>query len=361
MDSQQTAWKAQMQERWGLSKRSKVAIVGFCNSNRDGAPYNDPEFEIWGLNRGYIFMPRADRWFEMHGRHIYASETRRAKRHVEWLNSFQGPVYMHQAFEEVKQCEVFPLKKLGAHFGANVFRTGATIKEGKRKGFLAPAPERNTAEEPYLAASITYEIALAIYEGFEEIALYGIDLNTDSEYAWQKPSVEYFLGVAAGRGIKVVLPDNCPLLKGTLYGRGYLSERPQFMSYDQLNVRMKALQKEQDQRQQELAALSGAARELEEFILPQMIPGVDMEAIEKRLTEMKQAIGQLQAKLLGVHGAMKETQYWVHQTEAGQDPREAIAQLGAEGPVDTIEEFMHPETAVNLNGHHAEELTLVGA
>ena len=362
-------WKAMMQQKWGLSRKPKVSIIGFCNSNRDGAPYDDPDMECWGLNRGYIFQQRADRWFELHGRHIYASETRRAKRHVEWLNAFQGPIYMHQQFEDVKNCVVYPLKEIGEYFGGNVFRTGLSIKEGKRKGFLGPGPERSTENEPYLAASITYEIALAIYEGFKEIHLYGIDLNTDSEWGAQKPSVEYFLGQAAGRGIKVVIPDGCPLLKGTLYGRGYLSEEPTFMSYETLSLRLKALGKEQEARQQELAALTGAAKELEQFILPQMIPGVDMEAVEKRLAEMRQAIGGMQAKLFSVTGAMKETQQWLHITEHGQEPAEAIAQIvragDADGPVGTLDEFMHPETfevgsVPALNGHKPVELVPAG-
>jgi hypothetical protein len=37
----------------------------------------------------------------------------------------------------------------------------------------------------------------------------------DSEYGHQKPSCEYYLGIARGRGLKVILPPESDLLKAT--------------------------------------------------------------------------------------------------------------------------------------------------
>ena len=45
----------------------KVAIVGFADT-RNQAPYNDPTFEIWGLNDLHSHIPRYDRWFDIHTR-----------------------------------------------------------------------------------------------------------------------------------------------------------------------------------------------------------------------------------------------------------------------------------------------------
>ena len=68
----------------------------------------------------------------------------------------------------------------------------------------------------YFTNSISWEIALAIYEGFGTIYLYGVDMAQDSEYSFERPSVEYFLGWARGRGINLVIPEKSDLLK-TLY------------------------------------------------------------------------------------------------------------------------------------------------
>ena len=62
-------------------------------------------------------------------------------------------------------------------------------------------------------------LALAIHEGFEEIHVYGVDMAVDTEYHHQRPSCEFFLGLAAGMGIKIFVPDTADLLKTRfLYG-----------------------------------------------------------------------------------------------------------------------------------------------
>lgn len=322
-------------------KRKRVAIVGFCETSRNAVPYDDPEMEIWGLNRGYMFMPRADRWFEMHGQNIYTAQERRPGRHLEWLNNFGGPVYMHQQFDDVKTCVVFPLQALADDVGHEVLRLGR-IEEGK---WVDQEAVRDTCGEPYLSSSIAYEIALAIYERFEEIYLYGIDLNTESEYAWQKPGVEFLLGVAAGRGIKVYLPDNCPLLKGTLYGRSFMSPKPEVMGYEQMKTRRAALEHDMRGLEQQHQQLVGALRELQ-YILDQMPPGLDHEMLDGRRKAMQAEINKLGGRIAQVVGAINEDTYWQHQTMPGQDPAEALQQLrtlDSDGPVSVAEVLMRPE------------------
>ena len=65
----------------------------------------------------------------------------------------------------------------------------------------------------YFTNSISWEIALAIYEGFKKIYIYGVDMAQDSEYAFERPSVEYFCGYAEGAGIELVVPEKSDLLK----------------------------------------------------------------------------------------------------------------------------------------------------
>ena len=55
----------------------KLAIVGMAKTSRNRVPWEDPDFEIWGLNEAYFgghkdaegiqpFFKRWDRWFQMH-------------------------------------------------------------------------------------------------------------------------------------------------------------------------------------------------------------------------------------------------------------------------------------------------------
>jgi hypothetical protein len=196
------------------NKRKKVAILGFT-ATRKKAPYGNPEFEVWGLNDLYRFraaddIQRWDRWFEIHtpecieqmGDAKLAANAGRvalpsANEHYQTLASWglELPVYMVSKVAEVPNSVAYPLEAILDEFSP------CFMKRDRAK---------------YFTNSISYMVALAIYEGFEEIHIYGVDMATngvDTEYAKQRPSCEFWLGVAVGRGIKIEIPDESDLLK----------------------------------------------------------------------------------------------------------------------------------------------------
>jgi len=89
-------------------------------------------------------------------------------------------------------------------------------------------------------------IALAITEGFEEIGIYGVDMAVGKEYIKERPSVEYFLGIARGRGIKVIIPDACDLLK-TRFIYAFESNRQ-----NEYNVKIASMRTGMQQRLQQI-------------------------------------------------------------------------------------------------------------
>ncbi len=175
----------------------KVAILGFAPSWVD-APFDDQSFEIWALNEMYKMFAkkegcRADRWFELHSPD---SPSKNTPEHRAFLQNCELPLYMWDHFDEFPTSVRFPKDELMEFFGESY---GEKFR--------------------YFTNSISWMIGLAIYEGYEEIHVYGVDMAADSEYNHQRPSCEYFLGVAAGRGIKLYLPSNSDLLKTSqLYG-----------------------------------------------------------------------------------------------------------------------------------------------
>jgi hypothetical protein len=80
--------------------------------------------------------------------------------------------------------------------------------------------------QPYFSNTIGYMIAYVLMEGAKEIDIYGINQASSSEYFYEKSGVEYWLGIAIGRGVKVTLHgDKSELLTnkrrfggGLLYG-----------------------------------------------------------------------------------------------------------------------------------------------
>lgn len=278
------------------------------------APWDDPDFTLYGLNRGYVFQPRADVWFETHSQQIYKWPIRRPKGHLEWLKRFPGPVYLHDVDPEIPNSVAYPLAEVSEDVGVNVARL--------MKDTTLEPMTRN----PYLTSSIAYQLALAIHEGFSEIHLYGIDLNTDGEYAWQKPGVEFLIGVAAGRGIKVVVPDDCALLKGKLYGRGFKKQEGEAVSVSQYEIRLKAVRKEREDLVPKIQKMQGAMEALN-WVMENMPPGIDSEKMSERVREMAQQVDQGASRLNQLVGSEKEILYWISMTPEGQSGREAITQL----------------------------------
>jgi len=174
-------------------ERKKVAIVGFAPSTMSDVKvlFDDPDFEIWGLNQLYLpfrqlgiaMAEHATRWFQIHNRHTYDNAIRDHKHH-DWLASVKFPVYMMKHEPDVPFCVPLP-------FGDIMNMLGTT----------------------YFTNSISWMIALAIIERFEEIHIYGVDMAQDDEYAEQRPSCELFIGIARGMGIKVYIPAKSDLLK----------------------------------------------------------------------------------------------------------------------------------------------------
>ncbi len=71
----------------------------------------------------------------------------------------------------------------------------------------------------YLTSTMSYMMSDAIADGYDEIYLYGITLSADSEYFSQRPCMEWWAGFAEGHGIKIEVPENCPLSKSDkIYG-----------------------------------------------------------------------------------------------------------------------------------------------
>ena len=190
-------------------KREKVAIVGFAGT-RDEAPFNDPNYEIWTVNNLHRFVPRQDRIFQLHQRWEWEPGTQvdqaahnvPLQEHVDFMRTCGLPVYTVEVFPDIPTSIRYPLELMTEEFGLP--RTGH--EDPKHK-------------DAYWTNSISFMIALAIYEGFKVIEIYGVDMAVGTEYNEQRPSCEYYIGIAKGRGIDVRLPASSDLLKARhVYG-----------------------------------------------------------------------------------------------------------------------------------------------
>lgn len=117
--------------------------------------------------------------------------------HVGGLRMSKVPVYMLDKHDDIPMSVQYPMKEIGDLVG------------------------RTTQGTPYLESSIAYMLAQAIYEGVDKVGIWGVDLHCLSEYSYQRPNLEYLIGLARGRGMKVFIPPQSALLtheKGVPYG-----------------------------------------------------------------------------------------------------------------------------------------------
>jgi hypothetical protein len=284
----------------------KIAIVGFARPHRDEAPYDDPSWEIWGVNDAWSFMPRADRWFETHSRQIHEWELRRAKGHLEFLATFAGPIYMIEHYDHIPSSVEYPLADIIEDIG-----------------------------RVYLTSSIAYMLALAIHEKPDDIGMWGVDMASQSEYAVQRPCCEWLIGVAEGRGIKVTLPDACLLMRGKLYGRGDLNDAGEKLTTNQMQERLRDLSERQrywesvvSDAKRRLDACEGALAEAR-YQTTQLVgngPAVNHlrdradELQEKKLRIAEQFEEAIEA-LQRTRGSKEELTFWIGLTPEGADPR----------------------------------------
>lgn len=225
-------------------RRKKAAIVGFASSSRLKAPYNDQAWEIWGENQLYRFVPRATRWFEMHphtGPHSYLADAVPNTDYPKWLSECPIPLYMLSHVPEFPNSITYPLQQMIEEFGLSDMRPDAAVKG-------------------YFHSSVDYMLALAISEGFEEIGVWGVDMTHDTEYAYQKPSGSFWLGVARGRGIKVTLPVESALLKNDGYAYGY-DPLPKNIILEGIEARYQELMKHRAALVTQINATDGSIQE----------------------------------------------------------------------------------------------------
>lgn len=215
-------------------KHRKIAVVG-CSDTKVLAPYDDPTWEIWAMNNAFVHIRNPSKWFEIHpvkyekghfwrrdlirpGVFKWSLEFRGQKvdDYMKSLANLDVPVWMQQHWDIIPKSVPYPIDEIIKKFGT------------------------------YFTNSVSYMIVMAIKEisdsgGKGEIGCWGVDMATGSEYGPQRPSCEFFLGIAAGLGIPITIPPEADLLKTRfLYG---FQEKEQTVWDDKVNSVLTAMQK----------------------------------------------------------------------------------------------------------------------
>ena len=148
----------------GVGRLRKIACLGGAASLQH-APWHDLSWELWAQN-----------W---------------DPKYPDWLKGNHVPIMMQDRYKDVPASIKYPFATMITEFPRG-----------------------------YMTNTMAYMIALALMEGVTHLGVFGCDYRSNSEYGPQRGGAEYWLGVAEGRGVQVLLPPGCDLLNkpSLLYG-----------------------------------------------------------------------------------------------------------------------------------------------
>lgn len=180
----------------------KVVIVGSNQLTRHLIDW-DQDADYWLFNEaaGHDWAKTVTGVFQMHSPAIWRNGANvNDPGHYQWLTQPHNyPIYMMDKNEDVPASVQYPLDDICQALLPNIARkSGEVVK--------------------HFTSSASYAIALAIYYQYDIIELVGIEMVSGTEYAHQRDGVTFWLGVAVGRGINVVLQDQSLLMNTHLYG-----------------------------------------------------------------------------------------------------------------------------------------------
>lgn len=250
--------------------RDKLAIVGYATSSRDLAPFDDPTYDIAGLNQLYRFIPRADVWMDIHDR--WEEDNVEGTDHRGWIRDCGIPVLMVRTDPSLPTSVAYPVD--------------AVIGIGC----------------DYLTSSIAFYVAWGLHQGYKEIALFGIDLIVGTEYEFQKACAEFWLGVAHGRNVTVRIPPQSALLRAT-HRYGYEREPSVgLVPISEMSARIAKLTGERDRHLSRMHALDGAIHEVEGVAAWGADP-------EKRAAQLRNMHADAMAMVATLDGAVQESTF----------------------------------------------------
>lgn len=218
--------------------------------------FHEPEgVEIWCLNQGHNSftheqMRRFTAWFQVHPFEEMEPRQKPEWGHIEWLQHCGIPVYMEEVQPNIPTSIRYPYEEVCWFFGGR-----------------------------YLTSAIAFMLAFAIYQRYEVIKLYGVDMDIGTDYHDQRPCVEFLMGVALGLGLKVWLPPGCPLLKGPVYAKTVM------VPTTRINTLMRQVSDTADRLKRDHDAAVGACKAFKEMLRKDGIESASREPLRELLAE----------------------------------------------------------------------------
>ena len=141
--------------------------------------------EIWGCNMSYTLQPGLTGLFIFDPPEHWLPNKDKYEAFIADVNDLGIPIYMQEKHERIPRSVPFPAEALIDEYGF-----------------------------AYFQSTLTWQVAYAISQGFERIIMHRIHCMPDSaEYFPQKAGMDFWLGMAYGRGVEIMISDDSHLCR----------------------------------------------------------------------------------------------------------------------------------------------------
>jgi hypothetical protein len=172
----------------------------------------------------------------------------------------------------------------------------------------------NTTGGHYLTSSVSQAIALGIYKGYKRIECWGMEMNTDTEYRYQRDGVTFWQGVALGRGIEVLAMTD--IYKAPIYGfEGEASLTIDFFN-ERLGILKPALKKH-------LAILDDDKKAFLDSVQAYKVDFKDHEIVTTALKKFSTSAYQFHQ----IDGAIQENERYIKRAETMAEETDGVFQF----------------------------------
>jgi len=192
-------------------KNPTCAVVSFATQSRSYAPWNNPKIDLFGLNEELAWAEWLGKkdpnqrwwkakeenvagWFQLHGYSTFMrAENHNDPDHPKWLKQKHPfPIFMQEKFPDVPSSVRFPIEDIQKEF-------------------------RTPDGKIYFTSSISYIMCFFYLLGYKRIEVYGFEMASDTEYAFQRPNASWIAGRLRARGMDVYVPPISNFLSGQVY------------------------------------------------------------------------------------------------------------------------------------------------
>lgn len=214
---------------------STVVIIGSHPRTRAEYDFSRTDADVWLFNEAISgkenkWARRADAIFQMHAEPIWRNPANRNdQNHILWLKNESGKCGVCGGKGEIKvagkDIACYGCEGTGTYsppaerMNTTVYMQDvyADIPASARFPLTEIQDMLHGDPDNFLSSSVAYGIALACFLGtYTRIEVYGVAMETHTEYQYQREGVAFWKGFAMGRGISFYYAD--PAFRCPMYG-----------------------------------------------------------------------------------------------------------------------------------------------